>query len=341
MTLARALLVALAGLALAAEPAPAPPPAPSQAAPVSTAPISAEAAWLELGSLRVYEGDARRAWRPMAFDSWGSGFAGETWGPDLYFVGPRVIQVVSQGYHSGGILKFESPLDLRQAFAEKGWMLEMRINLVSPTGSAPAPFPTAGGEARAAARAPARPAADRPAGENVSLPIFPAMRFLRLQLQTPSGPMLAPRVSIDAPGTVTARGWVHVALPLADFKSIGNAVDGRVFAIEISCDRPQLFHIGQIRVTRDLQPLTVTLASEPSVARVGGQVRFRATVDKGLSRVRVRWDFDNRNGVTAQAEGTNVGNVFTQPGTYTVTAIVDDFVGFKPMVTQTVTVTVQ
>ena len=240
MTLARALLVALAALTCAAvlepapEPAPTPPVVQPPAAPVSTAPISAQDAWLALGSLRVYEGDARRGWEPMSFDSWGSGFAGETWGPDLYFIGPRVIQVVSQGYHSGGILKFENLLDLRQAFAEKGWMLEMRIHLVTPATPAPASFPTTGGEAgAAAARAPRRPAAAHPALENVTVPTFPAMRFLRIQLDTPSGPMLASRVSIDSPGEVTARGWVHVAFPLADFQTIGSSVDGRVLTWHI------------------------------------------------------------------------------------------------------------
>lgn len=315
-------------------------------------PPSAREAWLKLGSLRIYEGDARRALEPIQFEAWGSGIAGETWGPNLFYIGPRVIQILSQGYHSGGILRFAHPLDVRLAFEEKGWMMELRIRLAKPTEAAPASFPSLGNEAGAAAGAgagrqsgragsAAQAQEPRPRVEGVEIPEFPPTQYLRVRLDTPSGPLVASRIPVDYPGTLTRRGWVHIAFPIALFRGLGDTIDGRIFRMAISTDRPQLLYIGQIRLTRDLQPLLVNLTATPPQPQAGKTVRLRVRVDGGLSRVRVRWDFDDSDGVTVQAEGERVAHVFPTPGAYTVTATVDDVIGAKAPVTKTVTVTVQ
>ena len=200
------------------------------------------------------------------------------------------------------------------------------------------------------------PAGGQPAKSTTEKKQF-IMHRLRLILLTDKGELL-----IDAwpliPGTLNSAGWRRVDIPLAAFKASGAERGEILRGLRISCDRADMFYIGQIKLVQESSPIELRIratsadatSNEPATtkagevesinAKVGARIAFQAQVDAGPSLARVSWDFDSKNGIQLEAEGKHVEWIYEKSGVYTVTCTATDLYGSKKQVTSTLKVIV-
>jgi hypothetical protein len=260
----------------------------------------------------LYNGDAEIDSGGITLEAWGSGYATETYA--THYIGPRVIRVLSQGYFQGAVLKLGNPAELGGFLKDSNAYLELWIR--------PAITPRATGST---AKAKGQPAF--------------LLKRLRVVLVTDKGEMVVqgwPAGHGDLPSGV----WARVTIPLSVFKSSSVEPANLLQGLQIFADRADIFYLGQISLLIDSAPLRLTASAKPAKAKVGKKISFKAEVGSGAAAARVLWDFDNRNGIQIDAQGTEVQWIFNGPGTYVVTAIASDVFGTKEPATATVSVAV-
>ncbi|UCH36599.1 MAG: PKD domain-containing protein [Armatimonadota bacterium] len=148
----------------------------------------------------------------------------------------------------------------------------------------------------------------------------------RVQLTTDKGTAVLADYPIH-PGDRNASGWTRVGFPLSEFKGpLGDQLE----RIAVFSERPDIFYVGEMKITLDTSPLGAKPVAYPAIARTGQPVTFLADAKGGLAPVQAVWDFDNSDGVETQATGTRVTNVYDQPGDYEATVIVSDATGANP-----------
>jgi hypothetical protein len=142
------------------------------------------------------------------------------------------------------------------------------------------------------------------------------------------------------PGTIERVEWVRVALPLASFQGNVPRDQVRVNRIIITGDRVATFWIGQIRIDVDDSPIEARIEVMPPDPRAGQPMQFIA-ITAGATPTRVAWDFDDANGLQADAAGDTVYHAYARPGEYTVTCTVSDATGQKAPFSATAAVRVE
>ena len=148
----------------------------------------------------------------------------------------------------------------------------------------------------------------------------------RVQLTTDQGTAVLPDQPIY-PGSKDASSWVRVGFPLRDFKG---PIGGKLDRIAIFGERRDTVYIGQVKLVLDNTPIEASPAAYPAIASVGKPVTFLANARAGLAPVNAVWDFDNSNGIQAEATGLRVMNVYDRPGDYEATVTITDATGASP-----------
>jgi hypothetical protein len=311
--------------------------------------------------IMLYNGDAQER-GGMRFDSWGSGYVGET--TTAHYIGPQVLRLLTQGYYQAGVINYNQPVALKEYLGNPNAYLQLWLKPSVITAAAPAsttPPKTVTPAAPTRAQGPVGPRAmSRPgnpaAGGNQALPARPAAtpapavsglvgkaNFLVSQLQvvllTDKGEMIADSWPIEA-ANLSPGAWKRIDLPMAYFKSAQSEPASLLKGLRISGDRADVFYIGQMSLLVDDAPLRLQISGDPARPNIDQAITFRANVEGGAASTLVSWDFDNSDGIQVQAQGDTVQWIYRQSGSYIVTAIATDEFGGKTPVTVTTMVIV-
>ena len=82
--------------------------------------------------LMLYTGDVAIDQGGIKLESWGSGFAAESY--DTHYVGTHVLKVLSQGYYQGAVLAFKRPLSMESFAIDPNAYIELWVKPgVTPT----------------------------------------------------------------------------------------------------------------------------------------------------------------------------------------------------------------
>jgi hypothetical protein len=290
--------------------------------------------------IMLYNGDAAQDRGGLRFDSWGSGYVGET--TAAHYVGPQVLRLLTQGYYQAGVINFHEPVNLKEFLGNPNaylelWLKPAVVAAAEPkTSLTPKAAGTSGGAGGAvlpgvprAPRAPATPTAPAVVGKAAFL-----MSQLQVVLLTDKGEMIADAWPIKAEN-LSPGAWKKIDLPISYFKSAQTEPAAWLKGLRISADRADVFYVGQMRLLVDDAPMRLDLSAIPPRPNIDEKIIFRANVEGGAATALVSWDFDSTDGVQVQAQGDTVQWIYRDTGTYIVTAIATDEFGGKAPVTAT------
>ncbi len=224
---------------------------------------------------------------------------------------PRAATAPSQGVTQPGtsgqrLSRYQRALAARQGTS--------RVYGATGAGAAPGAAP---------AEAPTPAEAAGPASPEKAA--FRTPRF-RVQLVTDRGMAVLPDAAIY-PGDKNDAGWVRIGLPLSRFDG---PIGDKLQSIAIFSDSADTLYFGEIKLLLDTSPIAARPGAYPAITQVGEPVTFVAEASAGLTPVEASWDFDNSDGIQQDAQGARVVNVYTNPGTYLVTATIRDATGADP-----------
>ncbi|RYG27897.1 PKD domain-containing protein, partial [bacterium] len=108
-------------------------------------------------------------------------------------------------------------------------------------------------------------------------------------------------------------------------------------------------YVGEVKVVNDATPIRGEISARLRNGSVrkqglnlanGDEVDFVGSGMGGSSVLKYTWDFNEADGIDADAEGQVVKRKFRKAGTYTVTLTVSDYFGLKEPYKTTLKVTV-
>ncbi|RYG81535.1 PKD domain-containing protein, partial [bacterium] len=142
-----------------------------------------------------------------------------------------------------------------------------------------------------------------------------------------------------ATGSSAQDGWRQAGLPLKAIRGF-ERTNKTIKEITVASDSTSSFYIGDLRVVSDPTPIR----AEPNIRSINLALNDIATLsakgEGGSSVLRYTWDFDDKDGITVDAEGSTVTHKFRRPGDFTVTVTVQDEYGLKDPYTTTIQVKV-
>ena len=328
---------------------------------LSLAAVALSAATLAQSGTGVYVPGRRIADQAITVQAWGSGTIAET--DEVALEGTHSVRLSTRNFFQGGKLIFGNPIDLSQAYADKGSLLMFTIRV------ADAGMVIAGNEGSGAASGPSRGAGLAGAGGGgasgddagrgggragggrsgggiagggdagaaaSSFQVAP-LRNLRFVITTTDGKRSEGFLPIAT--STSKEKWRRVGMPL-------NAIQGFdrtnkiVKEIAISGDATATIYVGEVTILSDTTPIF----GEPNVRELnlalGDEREFWATASGGASVLKYTWDFDSADGIQVDAEGQVIKRRFRVPGEYTVTLTISDVFGLKQPYSTTMKVVV-
>lgn len=334
------------GLSAAAFAAPRKPPAkPANVAPmpVTTPKPKAPSATPAPGDVVVYNGaDAATAGLTLA--AWGGGSVQDS--TDISFAKGHSLKVVTLGPYQGARITFNTPLDLG-SLDDKSRMFQITLRLTKAdrTFSPASPtddnngFPDQGGPDQG------MPGDDGGVGGQFGgagqasppLSTLQTVHFVFTLANGAQADILRPMPAADTSG---AEQWVNLAVPLAALKFSPAADGSPLQSVSIAGDDYAVFYIGQIKLIQDTAPITCYAGDNQDVMP-RQPVMLHGSADGGASSLQYAWDFDDKDGVTAQAYGPDVTTQYLTSGDYKVTLTVSDIDGLKKPATSITTIHVR
>ena len=169
--------------------------------------------------------------------------------------------------------------------------------------------------------------------------------MMRIIINTTDG--MKSEAFVPAATTVSVdRGWKQAGIPLQAIKGF-DKTNKIVKTISFSGDVSTAFYLGDIRVINDRTPIKAETSFKTAVIGINNELTFSATGYGGSSVLKYTWDFDDADGIQADAEGQVVKYRFRTAsndqknpaslrpnGEFTVTLTVSDTYGLKdPYVT--------
>ena len=169
--------------------------------------------------------------------------------------------------------------------------------------------------------------------------------MMRIIINTTDG--MKSEAFVPAATTVSVdRGWKQAGIPLQAIKGF-DKTNKIVKTISFSGDVSTAFYLGDIRVVNDRTPIKAETSFKTALIGINNELTFSATGYGGSSVLKYTWDFDDADGIQADAEGQVVKYRFRTAsndqknpatlrpnGEFTVTLTVSDTYGLKdPYVT--------
>jgi len=298
---------------------------------------SAAAGEAEGGELILYDGSLDKSRFGMRVASWGGGQATEV--TDVKFKGSGAIKVEIRGPYEGGridltngpalpksnegaYLVFYTLLKEQQQVAPSAMVVPMEgVAPVGQMGAEVIPGPVA-------------TPTPMPGGPQTGEGIQPKkekkeLEHLRVVLFFDKGMGVVEQYPIIVYDTTTD-GWSKIGIPFAAFRCSPDA-GGNLRRLVICGDAAQTIHIGRVSIVRDTAPIQAEIRrpstrDEPhnTEIKLGEEVDLKVYAEAGMAALEVTWDFDDRDGISVEAEGLEVTHRYEKRGSYTVTATVSD-----------------
>ncbi len=300
----------------------------------------------------------------ISLRSWGSGICSET--EEDAFQGSTSVRVTTRNLFQGGILTWERPIDLSGSFSDKANLLRITFKsldgTVNSTGGGAGKGAGAGGGPTSAGSSnggggiggfddgggdtgKGRGQGNKGGGGAASTVTLSTLKMMRIIIATTDGKKS--EAFIPASTTVSVdRGWKQAGIPLQAIKGF-DKTNKIVKNISFSGDVSTAFYLGDIRVVNDRTPIRAETTFKTAVCALNDSLTFAARGYGGSSVLKYSWDFDDADGIQADAEGASVkfrfrtsSNDLKNPsamrpnGEFTITLTVSDSYGLKePYVT--------
>ena len=300
----------------------------------------------------------------ISLRSWGSGICSET--EEDAFEGSTSVRVTTRNLFQGGILTWERPVDLAGSFNDKANLLRITFKSLDGTvnstgGGSGAGKGASGGGPTSAGGAGAggggslggfdsggdtgKGGQNKGGGGAPSTVTLSTLKMMRIITATTDGKKS--EAYIPASTTVSVdRGWKQAGIPLQAIKGF-DKTNKIVKNISFSGDVSTAFYLGDIRVINDRTPIRAETTFKTAVCALNDSLTFSARGYGGSSVLKYSWDFDDADGIQADAEGATVkfrfrtsSNDLKNPSTmrpngeFTITLTVSDTYGLKePYVT--------
>lgn len=166
----------------------------------------------------------------------------------------------------------------------------------------------------------------------------PTLRNVRLVVTTTDN--LRSEAYIPVATSISAQdGWRQAGIPLKAIRGF-ERTNKTIREITVASDSTGSFYLGDLRVVNDPTPIR----AEPSVRSLNLALNditpLSAIGEGGSSVLRYTWDFDDKDGISVDAEGPNVTHKFRKPGDFIVTVTVQDEYGLKDPYSTTIRVKV-
>lgn len=312
----------------------------------------------------------------ISLKSWGSGICSET--EEDAFEGASSIRVTTKNLFQGGILIWEKPIDLTSAYPDKANLLRITFKSLDSTVSGGGPAGggkggkggggfdiggggggksgggTPGGGQQGGPPQGGRPGQGGPpalGGGGTGAANTSTLKMMRLIISTTDGKKS--EAFIPAATTVSVdRGWKQAGIPLQAIKGFDKS-NKIIKNISFSGDVSTAFYLGDLRVINDRTPIRAEPSFRTALLSVNEGLTFSADGYGGSSVLKYSWDFDDADGIQADAEGPVVkyrfrtaSNDLKNPasmrpnGQFTVTLTVSDSYGLKDPYTTTIKVKV-
>lgn len=333
-----ALCLSLAASALAAprkpaprKPAPRRPAAPGTLAPMPVAPASAtptSSATPAPGDVVLYNGED--ASQGLKLAAWGGGSIEDS--TDISFAKGHALKVTTLDPYQGARITFNTPVDLG---ADKSRMFQITLRLTKADRTFPPPPASTqnngfGGNGFGNQENGGGFGPQFTPNQTVSgLTTLKSVHLLFTLANGQQADVIRPYPDVDA-GT---EQWVNLAVPVAAL-SFPSGAGSPLQSVSVGGDDFAVFYVGQIKLVQDTTPITCFAGDRQDVFP-RQPVTLHGTASGGASALRYSWDFDDKDGITDQAEGPSVTTQYLKSGTYKVTLTVSDIDGLKKPATST------
>lgn len=280
---------------------------------------------LAVAEMTLYKGDPVKT-QNINLGRWGSGQAAES--QKFNYSGTNSIEVITDGYFSGGRIDFTQPVNLTDAFANRNTYMVIMIRFPGFADEGE----ILGGGTSEYARGYAVP------GQLGGQAYGPKVGFFRIVATVNGQQLVAEDQPIDLRRTES--GWTTFSFPLAAFK--GNRPSGAAMLsqLKIFGDRPDVFYIGEIRTLIDESEIYLEESPEEQTVSPYDPVQLTVLASGGLASVEYVWDFNKTDGLQDEAYGENVFYSWPVQGDYVVTLRVRDINNVKPELRQEYLMTV-
>lgn len=293
----------------------------------------------------------------MTLKSWGSGTIAET--SEAIFDGVGSLRISSRNFFQGGIINYDTPVDLSKEFGDRNNLLLLAVQIPGATtggaaggnrggGSGPPvgagtggvsglggggqePFDPQGGAAGASVPSSGGTSAGAAAASS-------DIKVLRFVISTSDGKKSEAYVNLDTT-LPDAKGWRKVGIPLQAIRGF-DKTNKMVSSIAVSTDTVGTVYIGAMNILNDATPVYAEPSSRDLNLAQGDEVVLSATGSAGATPLKFMWDFDSADGITVDAEGQAVRRRFRKPGEYTITVTAQDIYGLKAPHSSTIKVVV-
>lgn len=333
----KVLLAAAIGLGLsaAALAAPRKPPAkPARLAPMPVAAPKAPSATPAPGDLVLYNGAAAQT-AGLAVAAWGGGSAEDS--AAISFAGGHSLKVTTLDPYQGARLTFNTPVDVGNAGDDKArmFLFTLRLTKVDRTFAPPAPTDDNGPQSGGGRGGGGGGFGGRFGGAPRTVSGISTLKTVHLVFTLANGAQAdTVRPMPDAGG---AEQWVNVAVPLAALSFSPAASESPLQSVAVAGDDFAVFYVGQIKLIHDNTAITCYAGDRQDVTP-RQPVTLHGSASGGASALQYVWDFDDKDGVSAQAYGSDITTQYLKSGDYKATLTVSDVDGLKKPATATVTV---
>ncbi|MBX3096280.1 MAG: PKD domain-containing protein [Fimbriimonadaceae bacterium] len=301
-----------------------------------------------IGQQKLYDGTRALGDQSVAVEGWGSGIITET--TEAAFEGTASLRVSTRNFFQGGTIKFGNGVNLASAYGNRSNLLMFVFNLPGASGTATGAGGRTGGPGAGSAGGGGsssgtaddgggRPGGGR-GGQATTTATNPAgVDRIRVIITTTDG--LKSEAYLEMADTVAdQRGWRRAGIPLQAITGFART-NKTIQSIALAADEATTFYVGSISILEDSTPITADLPMNDTMnIGTGDTIIFQASGQGGATKLIYEWDFDDKDGIQADAEGRAVRHRFRTPGTYTVTVVVRDAYGLKEPFRRTMTVTV-
>lgn len=167
----------------------------------------------------------------------------------------------------------------------------------------------------------------------------PVFKTLRVIVTTTDGKKSEAYLPVSS-SSAGENGWKNIGLPLQAITGL-DRTNKVIKEIAFSGDATATFYVGELRVVSDTTPIRADILGNRTYnLALGDQLILNGSGTGGASILKYSWDFDNTDGIQADAENQQVVYRFRKPGKFKVTLTVTDSFGLKAPATATIEVTV-
>jgi len=305
----------------------------------------------------VYAPEMSIADQHISLRGWGSGTIAQT--DELAYQGTNSIRVSSRNYFQGGIMTFDSPINLANAFEDSSNMLRITFQVPDASttlggpGSGKGNMPgkgigpgggggaagvgtDAGGGAGVGLGAGGRGAGGQAPGQltgpkgsqgtSTTPPPQPPLSVIRMIVTTTDGLKSEAYIPLTTSSNPQP-GWKQVAIPLKAIMGF-DRTNKVVKDLAFSGDSVASFYLGDIKVISDTTPITGEARIDRDNLALGDEALLTGYGYAGASVLKYEWDFDSDGKV--DATGQFIKHKFRTPGDFTITLTVSDMYGLKP-----------